>query len=85
MVKSDLDPSKKKATILEFDKVLGLDIDLWSPQREEVPDAVKKLVEERLKARTEKNWVEADKLREQITALGYNIKDEGDLTTVSPK
>ena len=85
MVKSDLDPAKKKATILEFDKVLGLDIDLWSPQREEVPDAVKKLVEERLRARTEKNWVEADKLREQITALGYNIKDEGDLTTVSPK
>ena len=82
MVKSDLPPSEKKATVLEFDKVLGLDIGLWSPKRQEVPYAVTKLVDERQRARTEKNWAKADKLRDQIIALGYSIKDEGDVTKV---
>ena len=39
LVRSNLDPSVKKATILVFDKVLGLDLAGWKPKEEEVPAA----------------------------------------------
>ena len=33
------------------------------------------LIEARAKARAEKNWAESDRLRDEITALGYVLKD----------
>jgi hypothetical protein len=33
------------------------------------------LVEKRAAARTEKNWAESDKLREEIAALGWTVQD----------
>ena len=36
---------------------------------------VKALLEARAKARAEKNWAESDRLRDEITALGYVLKD----------
>ena len=82
MVKSDLAPSEKKATLLEFDKVLGLDIENWNPKKLDIPEEVEKLVKERSRARKEKRWEEADEIREKISSLGYNIKDEGDVTKI---
>ena len=82
MVKSDLAPSKKKATLLEFDKVLGLDIENWNPEKLDIPAEVEKLVQERSRARKEKLWEKADEIREKISSLGYNIKDEGDVTKI---
>ena len=38
-------------------------------------DKVKALIEARAKARAEKNWAESDRLRDEITALGYVLKD----------
>ncbi len=40
-----------------------------------VPSQVKELAELRLKARADKNWSESDKLRDEISALGYIVKD----------
>ncbi|MBA59931.1 MAG: cysteine--tRNA ligase [Gammaproteobacteria bacterium] len=85
MVKSNLEPSAKKATLLEFDKVLGLNIDQWRPQKLDVPDKVRDLVKRRTQARRAKHWAEADAIRQEISALGYNIKDEGDETTILPQ
>ncbi len=36
---------------------------------------MKALIEARAKARAEKNWAESDRLRDEITALGYVLKD----------
>ena len=36
---------------------------------------VLELAEKRAAAKKEKNFAEADKIRDQITALGYSIKD----------
>ncbi len=85
MVKSDLDPSQKKATLLEFDKVLGLGIEHWTPQTVNIPAEVEKLVKDRSRARKGKQWQKADEIRDKISSLGYNIKDEGDLTKIVPK
>lgn len=38
-------------------------------------EKVKTLLEARAKARTEKNWAESDRLRDEIAALGYVLKD----------
>ncbi|MBI4759794.1 MAG: CysS/YqeB C-terminal domain-containing protein [Chloroflexota bacterium] len=42
------------------------------------PEAVTRLAEERLTARAAKNWAESDRLREEITALGWTIQDGKD-------
>jgi cysteinyl-tRNA synthetase len=75
MVKSDLPPSQKKATLLFFDRILGLDLAVWAPQEEEIPQDILTLVDERQKARQEKNWQQADSLREKVIAAGYEIED----------
>lgn len=68
--------SKKLAKLLDkFDTVLALSLDKKSENQEKIPEEVLKLAEERLKARTEKNWAESDRLRNEILALGYSIKD----------
>ena len=43
--------------------------------KEEIPAEVLELAEKRAQAKKEKNFAEADKLRDEITALGYSIKD----------
>ncbi len=78
LVKSDLSPGTKKATIDKFDKVSGLGLATWEPVIEEVPAEVLALVEARQKARSEKQWGEADSLRDHILAAGYEIQDTAD-------
>ncbi len=46
--------------------------------REEIPQEVKALAEERWQAKKAKNWAEADALRAKIDALGYVVKDAKD-------
>jgi cysteinyl-tRNA synthetase len=63
----------KKATILDFDKVLGLNLE--NLIKEIIPDEVSRLVEVRQVARQNKDWNQSDELRKQINLLGYEIKD----------
>ncbi len=62
----------QKATALfeELTGVLGL---LYTEKKEEIPAEVLALVEARVAARKEKNFQKADELRDQITALGYQV------------
>lgn len=73
----------KKATALDFDRVLGLN--LAKTEEIEVSEKVKKLVSEREKARSEKDYARADKLREQIEKLGYIVEDSEGKSKVSKK
>jgi cysteinyl-tRNA synthetase len=75
LVKSELPPAVKKATLQEFDKVLGLRLADWQPAAEIVPGEITALVEQRQQARKEKRWQAADMLREKIRAAGYEIED----------
>jgi len=75
LAKSDLPAATKKATLLEFDKMLGLRLADWQPTEEIVPDEITALVQQRQQARQEKRWKDADALREQIAAAGYEIED----------
>jgi len=75
LVRSDLPPSTKKATILVFDRILGLRLGEWQPSEDEIPEEILELVAKRQAARSEKRWQEADQLRDQVLAAGYEIKD----------
>ena len=59
--------------VLEFDKVFGFEF--GNLKEEKIPAELKKLAEERLKARQEKDWAKSDKLRDKINSLGYDIGD----------
>ena len=48
------------------------------PEEVQIPQEIKQLVELRQAARSAKNWSEADRLRDEITALGYIVKDSAD-------
>ena len=63
----------KKATILDFDKVLGLGFEFI--QKEKVPTEVIELLKQREKARKEKDFKMSDELRAKINALGFEVKD----------
>jgi len=75
LIKSSLPISTKKATLLHFDKVLGLCLNEWYPREQIIPNEIKILVEQRQKARTEKRFEEADELRDQIVKAGYEVED----------
>ena len=61
--------------LLKFDKVLGIKIEKEEKSSEEIPEEILKLVEQRTKAREEKNWEESDKIRDKISDIGYIVKD----------
>jgi len=44
-------------------------------QKDETPKEIVALAEKRLKAKMKKNWVEADKLRNEIKEKGFIIDD----------
>ena len=71
-----------------FDKVFALDLDKVTAHKEEnidVPDEVKALADARFAARKAKNWAESDRLREQLAALGFAVKDTADGYELSKK
>jgi cysteinyl-tRNA synthetase len=75
LVKSALPASTKKATLLEFDRILGLGLAFWEPTAEAVPEEIVALVGQREQARKERRWKEADALRGQVRTLGYEVED----------
>lgn len=82
LIRSDEPNDVKKATLLEFDEIFGLDIASWEPEEVSVPVDVQQLVTAREQARLEKDWSQADALREKILALGFIIEDAGDKTKI---
>ncbi len=83
---SSVSPKDKLATIIEFDRVLGLDIDKQSnlllvqqeKDEDEVPADVLALAEKREQSRRKKEWKKADELRGKIEKKGYSVKDTVD-------
>lgn len=68
-----LSDQDKKATLLDYDQVLGLN--LGEKVTVEIPDEVQKLLNERQTARDEKDWAKADEIRDKIKELGFEVKD----------
>ena len=88
LIRSDYPGEAKLESLLKFDQILGLSLkDTWQELQEPLPEEIQKLVQEREKLRKETNWDKADKVREQIRSLGFEIKDteRGPLVTRIPQ
>ena len=69
----EISDADKKATILDFDKVLSLGFE--NLKEIEIPKEIQKLVKTREQARKNKDFKKSDELRTEINSLGYEIKD----------
>lgn len=72
---------------LEFDKVLGLSLDVLPEIKEEpveLPEEIVQLVNERAEAKKNRDFAKADAIRAKITELGYTILDTKDGAKVTP-
>ena len=74
LARSDLPPADKAATMLAWDRVLGLDLDRGSLQRE-LPAGAAELISQREKARAARDFVTADALRDRLKAMGVQVAD----------
>lgn len=78
-------PKKSKAyqeLLLDFDRVLGFDLEHYVKEEKVLPEEVQKLVAERNLARENKNWAESDRLRDILIGMGYTVKDSKEGTLV---
>lgn len=78
ITKSNLPSSTKLATVLDFDRVLGLSLDkpINNPESLEIPLEAQILIEERNIARLNKDFKKSDELRDQLKAeFGLIVKD----------
>lgn len=68
-----LSPAEKIWLLEDFDTVLGLDIK--SAGSEKIPARVRELIKKREKYRENKQFMQADALRQKIEELGYKVAD----------
>ena len=70
-------PGAKAALLRSWDAVLGLDLDR-APAEASLPDGAAALLETREKARGAKDFSAADRMREELAALGVAVIDTGE-------
>ena len=76
MVKDEAIPKKDRYdALIDFDKVLGLNLSYVKEEKLHISDEVRKLVEERETARKAKDFKKSDELRNLIKQKGYIIED----------
>ncbi|MFH0952107.1 MAG: cysteine--tRNA ligase [Patescibacteria group bacterium] len=75
MMKSDNPDSAKLKSLYLFDKVLGLGLEDVVKEKIDIPAEVKVLINERDKARVNKDFAEADRLRNEIAKAGFIVED----------
>lgn len=67
-----------KAALAELDTLMDVLGILSQEADEEIPEDVREMAAKRQAARAEKNWAEADRLRDELRARGYELKDTPD-------
>ncbi len=78
LIKSDYPAAAKKASLLKFDAILGLDLAHATSARidlKDLPEDIRELVAQRELLRQQKKFADADVLRKALTAKGYIIED----------
>lgn len=75
LLDSDYPTHAKAKSLLEFDKVFGLDFKKYLGKKIKLTSEIKKLILLREQARKSHDWSLADKLRQEVLAKGYEIED----------
>ncbi|MGE5104520.1 MAG: cysteine--tRNA ligase [Betaproteobacteria bacterium] len=77
-LRGDVPGAVKRATLARFDEVFGLGLAAWKPVVEAIPPDVEALARRRADARKAKDYAEADRLRAELHAAGYEMEDRPD-------
>ncbi len=81
----ELSDGEKYALLASWDAVLGLDLEREARRDWEPDDEVRALIAERDAAREAKDYARSDELRDRLTALGLEVMDSPEGTTVRPR
>ncbi|MDR1759670.1 MAG: cysteine--tRNA ligase [Fibrobacter sp.] len=89
VLKTDIPEGEKATLVLDFDSVFGLKL---NEEREDIApksdvsvEEIEVLIHARTAARASKNWKESDRIRDELSARGIEIKDGPNGTTWSYK
>jgi cysteinyl-tRNA synthetase len=74
LLKSELKAADKLVTLYDFDQVLGFDLEQVQ-QEDMLPEDIRQMADDRLKARADKDWARSDELRDAIQARGFLVQD----------
>jgi len=84
VVKNPIKSNKFAELLLDFDKVMGLEIDAvgvgaeGDPNANTIPTEIQNLLDQRKIARDNKDWALSDNIRDEIKTMGYEVKDTKD-------
>ena len=78
LLRGELAADVRKRTLAAFDRVFGLGLADWQPKEEAIPETVRALAAARAAARAAKQWAEADRLRGELNAAGWEVEDRPD-------
>ncbi len=74
LTRSEVAPNAKASLLRSWDRVLGLDLDREAPAVS-LPDGASALLEARERARAAKDYVNSDRLRQELAAMGVAVTD----------
>ena len=80
--RSDLPPAERYALLSSWDRVLGLDLERDAREGWEPPEEAVALVAERDAARAAKDYASSDEIRERLEAMGLEVMDTAEGTTI---
>ena len=75
LVRSDLPAGTKSALLLDWDRVLGLDLGRAAPEAGELPPAAVDLLARRERARAAKDFATSDRIRAELAGQGVQVTD----------
>lgn len=61
--------------LIEWDQVIGVDIENVILKKNIIPGEIQKMIKEREKLREERKWDKADLIRKKIEKMGYQLED----------
>ena len=75
---ADLDDGQRRALLLDFDGVLGLSLGAPAAEEAPLPEGAAELLERRAAARKARDFAASDALRDELAALGVEVRDTPD-------
>jgi cysteinyl-tRNA synthetase len=78
-------PGEKRRLMRSWDRVLGLDLDRLVQEAWEPGPEMLELIARRDRARGSREFAEADRIRDQLTAMGLEVMDTPEGTRVRPR
>lgn len=73
--KLEKDETQASLVKIIIQHILGLTLEEIEEEEQEVTPEIQELIDQRERARKEKNWEQADKIRDKLLELGYAVKD----------